>query len=245
MRTLVVLPTYNEAENISTTLRRLRAVVPAAQVLVVDDSSPDGTAQIARELAPELGRIEVLTRATKDGLGSAYRAGFTRGLAEDYEVLVEMDSDLSHDPAALPSLLAAIDEGADLVVGSRYVPGGSIPEWPWHRRWLSRNGNRYASTMLRFAVADSTSGFRAYRSDMISRIDLNSVRASGYGFQIEMVYRVAQLGGSIVERPIEFVDRELGVSKMSLRVVAEALGLVTWWGIRDRASGQTPKVLKA
>jgi len=245
MRTLVVLPTYNEAENISTILRRLRAAVPTADVLVVDDSSPDGTAEIARALAPELDCIEVLSRATKDGLGKAYRAGFIHGLAQDYEVLVEMDSDLSHDPAALPSLLAAIDEGADLAVGSRYVPGGSIPEWPWHRRWLSRNGNRYASMMLRFDVADSTSGFRAYRSRMISRIDLDGVRANGYGFQIEMAYRVAQLGGTIVERPIEFVDRELGVSKMSPSVVAEALVLVTWWGIRDRVNGHAPKALKA
>jgi len=244
MRTLVVLPTYNEAENISTTLRRLRSAVPTADVLVVDDSSPDGTAELARAVASELDHVEVLTRATKDGLGSAYRAGFNHGLAQGYEVLVEMDSDLSHDPTALPSLLAAIDEGADLVVGSRYVPGGSIPGWSWHRRSLSRNGNRYASMMLRFDVADSTSGFRAYRSEMISRIDLEGVRANGYGFQIEMVYRVAQLGGRIVERPIEFVDRELGVSKMSLRVVAEALVLVSWWGIRDRVNGRTPTQVK-
>jgi len=241
MRTLVVLPTYNEAENISETLRRLRAAVPEADVLVVDDSSPDGTAEMAKALGQELDRIDVLTRATKDGLGSAYRAGFSEGLTRGYEVLVEMDSDLSHDPAALPSLLAAIDEGADLVVGSRYVPGGSIPNWPWHRRSLSQNGNRYASLMLRIDVADSTSGFRAYRSEMIARIDLDGVRANGYGFQIEMAYRVAQLGGSIVERPIEFKDRERGVSKMSLRVVAEALVLVSWWGIRDRVTGHSPK----
>ncbi len=234
MRTLVVLPTYNEAENIATMLRRLRAAVPAAHVLVVDDSSPDGTGEQAKAIGQELGGIDVLTRATKDGLGSAYRAGFTEGLARGYEVLVEMDSDLSHDPAALPSLLAAVEEGADLVVGSRYVPGGSIPHWPWRRRSLSRNGNRYAAVMLRIDVADSTSGFRAYRSDMISRLDLDGVRANGYGFQIEMVYRVAQLGGRVVERPIEFVDRERGVSKMSLRVVVEAMVLVTWWGLRDR-----------
>jgi len=241
MRALVVLPTYNEADNIATTLRRLREAVPAADVLVVDDSSPDGTAEVARRVATELGRVEVLTRATKDGLGRAYRAGFEHGLAEGYDVLVEMDSDLSHDPAALPSLLEAVDEGADLAVGSRYVPGGSIPAWPWHRRSLSRNGNRYASMMLRFDVADSTSGFRAYRSEMLSRIDLDGVRANGYGFQVEMAYRVAKLGGTIVERPIEFVDRELGVSKMSLLVVIEALFLVTWWGIRDRLTGHVPK----
>jgi len=241
MRTLVVLPTYNEAENIASMLRRLRAAVPAADVLVVDDSSPDGTAQLAKDVGQELDGIDVLTRATKDGLGSAYRAGFNEGLTRGYEVLVEMDSDLSHDPAALPSLLAAIDEGADLVVGSRYVPGGSIPHWPWHRRSLSRNGNRYASAMLGIDVADATSGFRAYRSTIVSRLDLDSVRANGYGFQIEMVYRVARLGGSVVERPIEFVDRERGVSKMSMRVVVEALVLVTWWGIRDRVTRRTPR----
>jgi len=244
MRTLVVLPTYNEAENISTLLRRLRAAVPTADVLVVDDSSPDGTAELAKAVGQELDGIDVLTRATKDGLGSAYRAGFNEGLTRGYDVLVEMDSDLSHDPAALPSLLAAVDEGADLVVGSRYVPGGSIPHWPWHRRSLSRNGNRYASLMLGVEVADSTSGFRAYRAETISRIDLDGVRANGYGFQIEMVYRVAQLGGTIVERPIEFVDRERGVSKMSLRVVAEALVLVSWWGIRDRVRGRVWKCPK-
>ncbi|MEN3314800.1 MAG: dolichol-phosphate mannosyltransferase [Acidimicrobiaceae bacterium] len=234
MRTLVVLPTYNEGENIETMLRRLRAAAPEVDVLVVDDSSPDGTAQLAKTVGQELGGVDVLTRATKDGLGSAYRAGFNEGLARGYDVLVEMDSDLSHDPAALASLLAAIDEGADLVVGSRYVPGGSIPHWPWHRRSLSRNGNRYASAMLRMDVADATSGYRAYRAEMISRIDLDGVRANGYGFQIEMAYRVAQLGGRIVERPIEFVDRERGISKMSLRVIVEALVLVSWWGIRDR-----------
>jgi len=240
MRTLVVLPTYDEAENIEPMLRRLRAAAPEVDVLVVDDSSPDGTAALAKTVGQELGGVDVLTRATKDGLGSAYRAGFNEGLTRGYDVLVEMDSDLSHDPAALPSLLAAVDEGADLVVGSRYMPGGSIPHWPWHRRSLSRNGNRYASAMLRMDVADATSGFRAYRAEMISRIDLDAIRANGYGFQIEMAYRVAQLGGRIVERPIEFVDRERGVSKMSLRVVVEALVLVSWWGIRDRVTRRAP-----
>ncbi|MGI9022930.1 MAG: polyprenol monophosphomannose synthase [Acidimicrobiales bacterium] len=234
MRTLVVLPTYNEAENISIVLNRLRAAVPAADVLVVDDSSPDGTADLAKAIGDELGGIDVLVRPAKQGLGRAYRTGFTEGMSRGYEVLVEMDSDLSHDPAALPSLLAAVEEGADLVIGSRYVPGGSIPHWPFHRRALSRNGNRYASRMLGLRVADSTSGYRAYRSGLMARIDLDAVRANGYGFQIEMVYRVARLGGRIEERPIEFVDRERGVSKMSTRVVVEALALVTWWGLRDR-----------
>jgi len=236
VRTLVVLPTYNEAENISTVLRRLRAAVPGADVLVVDDSSPDGTGDLAKAVGEELGRVDVLVRPTKAGLGNAYRTGFTEGISRGYEVLVEMDSDLSHDPAALPSLLAAVDDGADLAVGSRYVPGGSIPNWPLHRRALSRYGNRYAARVLSLEVTDSTSGFRAYRSALVSRIDLDGIRADGYGFQIEMVYRIAQLGGRIVERPIEFVDRERGVSKMSPWVVVEALRLVTWWGIRDRVA---------
>ena len=241
MRTLVVLPTYNEAENISTVLHRLRAAVPAADVLVIDDSSPDGTAELAKAVADELSGIDVLVRATKDGLGSAYRAGFREGMARGYDVLVEMDSDLSHDPAALPTLLGAIDEGADLVVGSRYVPGGSIPNWSRYRRSLSRNGNRYAAMMLGLDVADATSGFRAYRSTLMAGIDIDTIRANGYGFQIEMVYRAVRLGGRVVERPIEFVERERGVSKMSTRVVVEALALVTWWGIRDRVVRRSPR----
>ena len=235
MRTLVVLPTYQEADNIAEVLRRLRAAVPAADILVVDDSSPDGTAEMAKAVATELGGVDVLVRPGKAGLGSAYRAGFTEGIARGYDVLVEMDSDLSHDPAALPALLRAVEDGADLAIGSRYVPGGSIPQWPFHRRALSRWGNRYAAAVLGFHVRDSTSGFRAYRATAVAQIDLDSVRADGYGFQIEMTYRVAAKGGRIVELPIEFADRERGTSKMSGRIVLEALVLVTWWGLRDRA----------
>ena len=242
MRALVVLPTYQEAENIAEVLRRLRAAAPAADVLVVDDSSPDGTAAMARAAGTELARasgaeparVDVLVRPSKSGLGSAYRAGFAAGLAGGYDILVEMDSDLSHDPARLPSLLRAVECGADLALGSRYVPGGSIPNWPFHRRWLSRWGNRYADAVLGLSVRDATSGFRAYRADLLREIDLASVRADGYGFQIEMAYRVAARGGAIVEVPIEFVDRERGTSKMSFRIIAEALLLVTWWGVRDR-----------
>jgi dolichol-phosphate mannosyltransferase len=146
-----------------------------------------------------------------------------------------MDSDLSHDPARLPSLLRAVEAGADLALGSRYVPGGLIPRWPFYRRWLSRWGNRYADAVLGLSVRDATSGFRAYRAEMLKGIDLSSVRADGYGFQIEMAYRVASMGGRIVELPIEFVDREKGTSKMSMRIIVEALLLVTWWGVRDRA----------
>ena len=178
--------------------------------------------------------MDVAIRPGKAGLGSAYRHGFREGLDRGYEVLVEMDSDLSHDAAALPSLLKAVEDGADLAVGSRYIPGGSIPHWPLHRRSLSRWGNRYAAWMLRLPVRDSTSGFRAYRAGALRSIDLDAVRADGYGFQIEMAYRVARRGGRIVETPIEFRDRERGSSKMSARIVGEALALVTWWGVRDR-----------
>ena len=234
MRTLVLLPTYAEADNISEVLRRLRRAVPDADVLVIDDSSPDGTAEIASAAGAELGGVDVLVRAGKLGLGSAYREGFIEGLRRGYQMLVQMDSDLSHDPAALPALLRVAEAGADLVVGSRYVPGGSIPRWSIFRRVLSRWGNRYASWALALPLADATSGFRAYRAATVARLNLPSIRADGYGFQIEMAYRVAGVGGCIVEVPIEFADRKWGASKMSPRIVVEALLLVTWWGLRDR-----------
>jgi dolichol-phosphate mannosyltransferase len=234
MRTLVVLPTYQEAENVAEVLRRLRAAVPDADVLVVDDASPDGTAEVAKAVGQELGQVDVLVRAGKAGLGSAYRSGFAEGLAHGYELVVEMDSDLSHDPAALPTLLAAVQDGADLAIGSRYIPGGSIPRWSFGRRFLSRWGNRYAAWALRLGVHDATSGFRAYRASALAGIDLDRVRADGYGFQIEMAHLVSRNGGKVVERPIEFVDRQRGSSKMSSRIILEALALVTWWGVRDR-----------
>jgi len=234
VRALVCLPTYNESATVTEVLRRARAAVPDAHLLVIDDGSPDGTAAIAEAAATELGGISVLRRPGKSGLGSAYRDGFRRGLEEGYDALVEMDADLSHDPAALPALLGELDAGADLVVGSRYVPGGAIPDWSWHRRALSRWGNRYASAALHLDVHDATAGFRAYRADVLRRVQLDDVRADGYGFQIEMTYRVARLGGRIVEVPITFVDRTEGTSKMSGRIVVEALALVTLWGMRDR-----------
>ena len=234
MRTLVVTPTYLEAENISEVLHRLRAAVPDADVLVVDDSSPDGTAELAEAVARELGRIEILRQPSKRGLGTAYRAGFAVGIDRGYEILVQMDADLSHDPAALPALLAAVEGGADLAIGSRYVPGGSIPHWPLHRRALSRYGNRYATFVLGMKVADTTSGFRAYRTDVLKAIDPATTRAVGYGFQIETAYRMWQWRGRISELPIEFTDRVRGHSKMSPKIAFEELSLVTWWGLRDR-----------
>jgi dolichol-phosphate mannosyltransferase len=239
--TVVVLPTYNEAENIGEVLARVRAAVPDVRVLVVDDNSPDGTAELAEQAGRALGNIDVLRRPAKAGLGSAYRAGFRWGMEQGADFLVEMDSDLSHDPASLPALLAAVAGGADLAIGSRYVPGGSIPNWAWHRRWLSRWGNRYAAAVLGLDVRDATAGFRVYRAQTLQGIDLDTVRADGYGFQIEMAYRVAGNGGRIVEVPIAFVDRVRGTSKMSGRIVVEALELVTWWCVRDRLLRRRPR----
>lgn len=234
MRTLVVMPTYNEAANIEDVLRRIREAVPAAEVLVVDDGSPDGTASIAAALGDELGQIAVLRRTAKEGLGAAYKAGFALGLADGAEILIEMDADLSHDPSALPAIISAAEHGADLVIGSRYVPGGSIPNWSFGRRSLSRWGNRYAAGVLGLAINDATSGYRAYRASMLQQLDLDAVRADGYAFQIEMTYRVVRLSGRVVELPISFIDRTRGTSKMSSRIVVEALVLVTAWGVRDR-----------
>jgi dolichol-phosphate mannosyltransferase len=230
MPALVVLPTYDEAPNIAAVLTRLRQVAPDVEILVVDDASPDGTAELAEQSAATLGGIAVVRREGKGGLGSAYRAGFAWGLARGYDVLVEMDADLSHDPAALPALLAGLAQ-ADLAIGSRYITGGSIPAWRRHRRLLSWAGNRYSAIMLGLDVADLTSGFRAYRSDVLERTDLDSIKANGYGFQIEMAYRVARAGGRVVEVPIRFTDRTAGRSKMSGRIALEALLLVTLTGI--------------
>ena len=234
MRPLVVIPTYQEAENISVVLQRVRAAAPITSVLVVDDGSPDGTADLAAATGGEVGQVEVLRREGKQGLGSAYRAGFAHGLAQGHDVLLEMDADLSHDPADVPRLLQAMGEGADLVIGSRYVPGGQTPHWPLHRRLLSRWGNRYVGAALGVGVRDATAGFRAYRAEILEAIDYQTTSADGYAFQVEMAYRVRQAGGTIVEVPITFSDRVRGTSKMSGRIVVEAMALVTWWAIRDR-----------
>ena len=236
MRTLVITPTYDEAENIEEWLRRTRAAVPDADILVVDDNSPDGTAATAARVAEELGRIQILNRPAKEGLGVAYRAGLGAGLEQGYDLLCHLDADLSHDPAVLQVLIDRLEaDHADLVIGSRYVPGGSIPHWPWFRRGLSRVGNFYAGVVLGTSVRDNTSGYRVYRAEILKDIDYASTRAKGYGFMIETAYRVWQRGGKIVESPIAFTDRVRGYSKMTLTVAAEELLLVTWWGVRDRA----------
>jgi dolichol-phosphate mannosyltransferase len=230
MRTLVVLPTYNEVETIVEVLKRIRDATPMAEVLVVDDDSPDGTADKTDAAGGELGGIHVLRRGGRLGFGAAYRAGFSWGLSRGFDTIVQMDADLSHDPAALPSLLSGLADH-DLVIGSRYVRGGSVPDWTMHRRLLSRAGNWYSSRVLGLTVHDVTAGYRAYRAEMLRTMDLDSVHADGYGFQIEMTYRAAQVGARITEVPICFVDRQLGKSKMSGAIIVEALLLVTRWGM--------------
>ncbi|HEX3333644.1 MAG TPA: polyprenol monophosphomannose synthase [Acidimicrobiales bacterium] len=231
MRPLVVIPTYNEAENIERMLHRIHECLPEAGVLVVDDGSPDGTADLVEAAAAQFPDVNLLRRSAKSGLGSAYRAGFAWGLERGYDACVEIDADFSHDPAALPGLVAPIEEGYDVAIGSRYIEGGSIPNWAWHRHLLSRGGNIYASAVLGLGVADSTAGFRCYSARILRELDLHRIRAEGYGFQIEMTYRSKQHGAAITEVPISFVDRAAGESKMSSFIVVEALALVTWWGL--------------
>jgi dolichol-phosphate mannosyltransferase len=233
VKTLVVLPTYNESLNIDRMLKVLRSTVPEAQILVVDDGSPDGTAEMALSANRELGAIEVLRRTGKQGLGSAYRAGFAWGLERDFDAFVEIDCDFSHDPAELPIMLA-LAESSEVVIGSRYVPGGSIPSWSMSRLLLSRGGNKYSSWMLGLKVADATAGYRVYRKSALEKIDYTTVKSDGYGFQVEMTYRARRGGASIVEHPIAFRDRVDGESKMSSAIVLEALAMVTRWGLARR-----------
>jgi dolichol-phosphate mannosyltransferase len=211
-------------------LRALRKVVAQCDVLVVDDGSPDGTANLAQEVAEDLGQITVLRRTKKSGLGGAYRAGFSWGLEQGYDYFVEIDCDFSHDPNALPTLLSAAEDH-EVVIGSRYIPGGHIPKWSLSRQLLSRGGNQYASFMLGLGVADSTAGYRVYSKKGLELIEFETVSADGYGFQIEMTYRAKRAGASIIEVPITFTDRELGDSKMSRAIVVEALWLVTKWAL--------------
>lgn len=227
----MVIPTYNESENIERMLRRIHECLPDAGILVVDDGSPDGTADIVKTVAADREEVQLLARSGKSGLGSAYRAGFAWGLERGYDAFVEIDADFSHDPAALSSLLAPLVDGFDVSIGSRYIKGGSIPNWAWHRHLLSRGGNIYASTVLGLGVADATAGYRAYSATILRKLDLERIRAEGYGFQIEMTYRSKEHGAVITEVPISFVDRAAGESKMSSFIVVEALALVTWWGL--------------
>lgn len=219
-------------------LRRVREAVPELHVLVVDDESPDGTGDLAEKVGEEIGGIEVLRRSGKAGLGAAYRHGFRHALDAGHDVVIQMDADLSHDPAVLPSLLAALEGGADVSVGSRYVPGGSVPNWTWFRRTLSRWGNDYARAMLRLRMNDATTAFRAYRSEVLEAIDIDGTTANGYLFQIETAFRVSLAGFTVTEIPITFLDRIAGSSKMAVgRTMLETQLRVTWWGLSLRAPG--------
>ncbi|WP_457974768.1 polyprenol monophosphomannose synthase [Arthrobacter sp. D1-17] len=234
MRVLTIIPTYNELESLPITLGRLRAAVPASDVLVVDDNSPDGTGQLADSIAAKDSQVHVLHRKGKEGLGAAYIAGFKWGLEAGYDVLVEMDADGSHQPEQLPQLLDAVEKGADLAMGSRWVPGGSVVNWPLYRQAISRIGSTYARLMLGVRIQDVTGGYRAFRRTTLEKLNLDQVESVGYGFQVDLAWRVAKLGLRIVECPITFVERELGASKMSGHIVVEAMINVTRWGLAAR-----------
>lgn len=231
---VAVVPTFNEVDNLERLIRSILDVDPSLGVLVVDDASTDGTAELAHRLADEFENVDVIDRPEKSGLGSAYRDGFGRAIAGGADVCIQIDADLSHDPADLPALLANVANGADLAIGSRYVPGGRTESWTWGRRWLSRWGNRYAAGVLGLAVNDATAGYRVYRTDALKWMDYETVTAEGYGFQIEMTHRLVRAGGKIVEFPIEFRDRHAGTSKMSRGIVREAFGLVGRLWLDDR-----------
>ena len=233
-RVLVVVPTYDERENLPLTLGRVRAAVPSAHVLVVDDASPDGTGEVADEWAAGDDHVHVLHRPGKAGLGAAYIEGFRWGLAQGFDVLVEMDADGSHQPEQLPSLLERVAAGADLVLGSRWVPGGSVLNWPRHREVLSRGGNLYTRLALGVPLRDATGGYRAFRAEALEKIGLDDVESQGYCFQVDLAWRALRTGLRVEEVPITFVERELGASKMSRGIVAEALVRVTEWGVRNR-----------
>jgi dolichol-phosphate mannosyltransferase len=234
---LVVIPTYNEADNIEAILKAVTTSVPQASVLVVDDGSPDGTGELVEKAADADPHIHLLRGEAKLGLGHAYIAGFTWGLEHGYGLFVEMDADFSHDPEAIPDLLVAAAE-ADVVVGSRYIPGGGVVGWSKRRHLLSRAGNVYAGLVLGFDVKDATGGFRCYRREVLEAVDLPDVRSNGYAFQIDMTYRAWRLGFGIAEVPITFRERELGTSKMSGSIVSEALLAVGRWGLRDLVRGR-------
>lgn len=241
MRTLVVVPTYDEAENLAVLVARLDASRPDVDVLVVDDASPDGTGEIAEALAQADDRVHVLHRERKQGLGAAYRAGFAWGLARDYDLFVEMDADGSHLPEELGTLLSAAED-TDLVIGSRWVDGGSVVNWPWHRRLISRAGTTYARFMLGLPVRDTTSGYRVYRRHSLEQLDLAGVHSQGYCFQIDMTRCVHAAGLTTVEVPVTFIERERGRSKMNGAIVREALWRVTVWGLARLVPGHRRRI---
>jgi dolichol-phosphate mannosyltransferase len=232
---LVVIPTYNERENLEPIVKRLHDALPKAHVLVVDDGSPDGTGELADTLAAADQRVHVLHRTEKAGLGAAYVAGFRWGIEHDYRVLVEMDADGSHAPEDLPHMLDALSD-ADLVIGSRYVPGGKVVNWPMSRQLISRGGNLYSRLALGAKVKDITAGFRAYRREVLEKLKLGTVASQGYCFQIDLAWRTLEAGFTVVEVPITFTERAVGQSKMSKAIVREALLRVTKWGLRRRAA---------
>jgi dolichol-phosphate mannosyltransferase len=233
-RVVVLIPTYNERENLPLIVGRLRTAVPQADVLVLDDGSPDGTGLVADALAAADPTVHVMHRAGKEGLGAAYLAGFQWALDNGYDAAVEMDADGSHQPEQLPRLLEAARR-ADVVIGSRWTPGGSVVNWPRHRLLLSRGGNTYIKVLLGMKVGDATGGFRVYRRSALETLDLGDVASAGYCFQVDMTWRAAKAGLTIVEVPIEFVERQIGDSKMSQAIVAEAMRNVTVWGVQHRA----------
>jgi dolichol-phosphate mannosyltransferase len=227
---LVVIPTYNEAGSIAAIVARTRAAIPEADILIVDDASPDGTGDIADTLAAD-DAVSVLHRPGKDGLGQAYLAGFALALDRGYPYIAEMDADGSHDPAELPAMLAIARDGADLVIGSRWVPGGSVHNWPWLRKAISRGGNWYSRFVLGSRIRDITAGFRVFRAASLAQLTTRTVSSQGYCFQVELAWRVERSGGTVVEHPIAFVERENGRSKMHAGIVTEALVRVTGWGL--------------
>ena len=234
-RVLVVIPTYNESENLESIVARVRVATPDVDILVVDDGSPDGTGDIAESLAATDDNVHVVHRTAKDGLGRAYLAGFAWARERGYDAVVEMDADGSHQPEELPRLLGAL-AGADLVLGSRWIPGGEVKNWPKHRLLLSRGGNRYTRMALGVPLRDATGGYRAIRTSALDAMQLDDVQSSGYCFQVDVAWRALRAGLRVVEVPITFVERSAGTSKMSPAIVAEALGRVTAWGAQDRWS---------